>query len=263
LLAVEFQRKQAEVSLSKPAEELTTQEHQAIRALASLMHDLGVAQRHLGKSECKILQEEVLRLDSMTGDVNGQAGALYELGLIHQTIPSLRNRRRSEHYFQQSLELCSIHQGTLRSLNLCQLGQWAYERFVKYKRAGLFNATLLKRALQYYQEALSEMPVNVRDHLAIIHNQLGNVLGDAGDLANAMAHYRIAVREHEAVGDYFKAAQTRYGIAVTLVEANQLQNALEYARSAQRTYAKLGKFAEKDVKWTQGLIDLIRSRMED
>jgi hypothetical protein len=57
------------------------------------------------------------------------------------------------------------------------------------------------------------------DNLAVVHSQLGNAYGEAGNVDQALTHYRESIRYKESAGNVYAAAQTRHNVAVVLARA--------------------------------------------
>jgi len=143
------------------------------------------------------------------------------------------------------------------------LGLVAYERFLEARRAGAPAERLLEhlnQAARFYHQALDMLPPDAVDDLAVMHNQLGNVYGDAGDLERSLHHYREAIRYFEAAGDVYHAAVARRNVAIAFAQAGRLADALDYARAALRGYESCHS-AAGDIRDTQGLIARIEAEM--
>ncbi|HEX3126093.1 MAG TPA: tetratricopeptide repeat protein, partial [Thermoanaerobaculia bacterium] len=171
-------------------------------------------------------------------------------------------------------ELKSGERNTIRTLAAAlhtlgqirrELGQvncvLAYERFKEARAAKRPEEELLRylnEAVGYYHEALELFPADAVNDLAVTHNALGVIYRSAGDLDRAVQHYREAVRRLEQGGDIFHAAQTRFNVAVALLNAGRRENALEYAEAALRGFEPYGEGAMKEIAETRRLIAAIR-----
>ena len=93
--------------------------------------------------------------------------------------------------------------------------------------------------------------------LATVHNALGAIYADAGDLDRALLHYREAIRYFEAVDSLYKAAGVRFNVALALAQAGRVVDAREYAHAALRNFQTYGDRAAAEIQRTQGLIGLI------
>jgi tetratricopeptide (TPR) repeat protein len=98
------------------------------------------------------------------------------------------------------------------------------------------------------------LPPNAVDDLAVTHNMLGSIYGDAGDLDRAVSHYRESIRYKELTGDVYGAATARFNVAVDLAKAGRLDDALLYAQAALRNFATYSDAAAEMIQKTQGLI---------
>ncbi len=91
----------------------------------------------------------------------------------------------------------------------------------------------------------------------IVHNQLGNIYDDAGDLNRALHHWREAIRYDEAGGNLYEAGKHRCNIAIALTNADRRTDALAYAREALRNYETYGEGAAEEIGKTRRLIEWI------
>jgi len=120
----------------------------------------------------------------------------------------------------------------------------------------------LKAAVGFYQQALELLPKNAVDDLAVTHNQLGIIYKNAGDLDRALPHYREAIRYREAMGDLYGAAQSRFNVALALMQAGRQVDAREYAYAALRNFETYEDRAAEEIQRTQGLIERIEQAMK-
>jgi tetratricopeptide (TPR) repeat protein len=115
----------------------------------------------------------------------------------------------------------------------------------------------VKAALQHYHQALALLPADAANDLAVTHNQLGMIYQNIGQLEPALRHYQECIRIRDEGGDHYGTAQTRYNVALALLQAQRLPDALAYARAALRGYQHYGERAQHDIDRTQALIDHI------
>ena len=90
---------------------------------------------------------------------------------------------------------------------------------------------------------------------------LGNIYDDAGQVTQARSHYDVAIRYREQVGDLYRAARTRYNVALMYAQRGEYETALLYAESARRGYLASPN-AAADVQQTQQLIAKIQKAMQ-
>ncbi len=90
-----------------------------------------------------------------------------------------------------------------------------------------------------------------------MHNQLGIIYWRAGDIDRALQHYQQAIRYIVAAGDTFRAGQTRYNVAIALLQAGRLGDARAYAEAALTDFLSFGDRAADDIQKTEKLIALI------
>ena len=88
----------------------------------------------------------------------------------------------------------------------------------------------------------------------------GNIYDDAGQLDQAVAHYRESIRYYEQAGNLYGAATTRENVAITYAQAGRLDDALLFARAALRNFEQFGPAAAAEaeqarqrVAWIEGL----------
>jgi tetratricopeptide (TPR) repeat protein len=89
--------------------------------------------------------------------------------------------------------------------------------------------------------------------LAVAHNQLGLTYRNAGQLDRALPHYRESIRYEESAGNLYGAAQTRYNVALALVNARRFADARDYAHAALRNFRDCAG-AQQDIQDTLDLI---------
>ena len=120
----------------------------------------------------------------------------------------------------------------------------------------------LQDAERFYLQGLDLTPSDAVNDLAVTHNQLGNIYGDAGDLDRSLSHWRESVRLKEIANNIFGAATTRRNVAIALAQADRLEDAREYARAALRNFQTFGNRATEDIQETEGLIERIEQLIE-
>jgi len=248
-----------------PPEALDGVERNSIRTLAGSLHELGQIQRGQGQSDCVAAYRESLELSERIGERAGAASCALNLGRAYTDLPALRDLAQAEGWYRRSLDLTDEGDRLGRSKCLSQLGLVAHERFKEARVAGQPEEELLRylnEAVGYYRQALDLTPPDAVDDLAVAHNQLGNVYGDAGDLDRALPHYREAIRYEEVQGNLYGAAQTRFNVALGLAQGGRLPDALTYARAALRGYQSYGQGAAADTQKTQQLIAMIERDLQ-
>jgi tetratricopeptide (TPR) repeat protein len=147
-----------------------------------------------------------------------------------------------------------------RAGTLGQLGSVAYERFLDARSAKKPDREILRHltdALRWYHEALERTPPDAVGCLAVGHSELGVIYRNAGDLDRALHHYRESLRLEEVQGNLYGAAQTRYNVALALMDDGQFADARQYAEAALRNFQAYGGGAADDVQKTLALISSI------
>ena len=257
---VEWNRQRAAPALTMPPEALDGTQRNAIRSLAVSLHELGQIQRELGQPECVAAYEETASLLQRIGDKPTEAIAAFSLGHAYLDLSSLRNLEQAERWYRRSLELFDERDRQGRARCLVQLGTVERKHFYEAKAADKPREELiyhLNNAVQFYHQALDLLPSNAMDDLGVTHTLLGNTYDDAGDLDRALSHYREAIRHYEVATNEYEAARTRRNIAIALVQAGRLDEALLYAQAALRNYATYGEGAAEEMQETRELIETI------
>jgi tetratricopeptide (TPR) repeat protein len=262
---VEWERRRAAPALALPPESLDGSQRNAIRSLAVSVEELGHILREQGKPECVAAYEEAIPFYQRIGNRPAEAVTAFNLGHAYMTLPALRDLAQAERWYRRSLEMYEEHQQHDRAQCLGQLGLVARERFKEARAANKPEEELLQHlnaALQFYQQALALLPPNAVDDLAVTHGSLGNIYSDAGDLENALRHWREAARYFESANNTYYAAQTRCNIAIALANAGRLADAREYAYAALRNFETYGERAAEEIQKTRRVIEMIEEAMK-
>jgi tetratricopeptide (TPR) repeat protein len=262
---VDWNRKRAVTALTMPLETLDSTQRYVIRSLGASLDELGQIQRELGKSECVDSYEEAIELVERIGDKPVEAICTYNLGNAYLTISSLRNLEQAEQWYRRSLELRDERDKLGQAQCLGQLGYVAWERFKEARTAKKPEKELkshINDALQYYNKAFEMTPSNAVNDLAVTHNQLGGIYHDAGDLNQALSHYRDSIRYKEVAGNLYGAALTRYNVALLFIESGRFVDALDYANAALRNYKTYGEDAAENIQETHNLIAQIEKALQ-
>ncbi|MDM8557354.1 CHAT domain-containing protein [Candidatus Parabeggiatoa sp. HSG14] len=260
-LYVEWNKQNATPFLDKPS---AGEGRNVIRTLAVSLELFGHIQREQEKVECTTTYKESLLFYQSIGDKSAEATLAFNLGHAYKDLSIIRNLEQAAHWYQQSLELRSENDRQGRGRCLGQLGSVAYERFNEAGTAHQSEKILLQHvneAVKYYQGALDLLPDHAVNDLAVTHNALGVIYKNAGDLEQAMYHYREDIRYDEMAGNIYGAGVTRRNVAIALANANCLPDALEYARAALRNYQSYPQGAEEWIQGTEGLIEEILNRI--
>jgi tetratricopeptide (TPR) repeat protein len=263
-VCVDWDRRNAAVLLARPPESLSANEKNSLRTLAVSMEQLGQIQRDIGMTECVQTMQDAIPICQQIGDRAEEAVLAFNLGHAYKNLPALRDLDAAEGWYQRSLALRAEGDRKGRAITVGQLGLVAYERFRDAEQAGESNEALgqhLQTAADYYGQALSLLPPDAVNDLAVTHNQLGVIYNDAGDLERALEHYNQSINYKEMAGNQYGAGQTRFNIAVMLAQNGRAADALLYARAALRNFEPYGQGAAKDIEDTKGLIAWIEGLM--
>ncbi len=221
------------------------------------MEYLGNILRFQEDPGCLPRYEEALILAQRVHDTAGEAMLVTSLGNAYLDVPALRDLDQAQRWHQHSLDLKPEHNRVGRAKSLAQLAKVAYERFREAHAARQPESVLLghlNAALNGYQQALDLLPVEDAEDLATVHNQIGLIYRQAGDIRRAMHHFQQGIRFKEACGDIYGAGQTRYNIALLLQYDGRPGDALHYARAALHDYQRAGTGTAQKAAQAQNLI---------
>lgn len=233
---VAWNRQRAAVTLAVLPGSLDPKQRTIIQALAASVHELGRILVQQRPSECVALFKEAISLYRRASDKTGEATSSFNLGSVYLEHDELE---LAEHHYRLVLELCDEHDRLGRGKGHYSLGNVARKRFFRAREVNTSapGALLyLRIALQQYQQALHLLPLNAVEDLAVVHFNLGIIYDQMSDHDSAVGHFQEAIRKYEEAGDLFEAARSRLLIGYTLLDANRLENALEYAGSALRNF---------------------------
>jgi len=254
---IEWNRKWAQPALATATEMQDDQQRNAIRSLAASIHQLAQIQRENGDPDCAGNYLGAVELGRSIGDAALQAVCFLNLGHAHLDISDLRDLGEAEHCFRKSLDLRAAHDGLGRGKCLAELGRVALERFEEGRRAKLPMGELaryLEDAAHLYGQALDMTPKTDISTRGVIHNQLGALYLNAGSIDSALHHFGQDIRYCEEAGDIFGAGETRRNVAIALVHARRLYDALAYAEAALANFLSFGERAAADIRETEKLI---------
>jgi tetratricopeptide (TPR) repeat protein len=262
-VCLQWDRQRAASALATPPEALDATQRDAIRDLASSLHDMGEIQRGLGMPECVTAYKESFWLSKKVGHRIQAASCALNLGKAYIVIPGLRDLTHAENWLQRSLELYNERKQRERAICMIELGTLAYYRFQEARAAKRSNEEVsrsLNIALQFYRQALNMIPSNAMENLAVLHNQLAVIHAEAGDFDRAIEHGREAIRNCEEVDDFYHAAETRINVALSLANGGRFVDALEYAHAALHGFEAYD--CAEDIRSTQVLIAQIEQAMK-
>jgi tetratricopeptide (TPR) repeat protein len=261
---VRVARERADAALVLPAEALDAGQRNRVRSLAVSLETLGHIQRGCGNVACVPAYKDAFSYFQRISAKIERANIAISLGNAYMTLPAVRDLAEAERWYRSSLDMRGEEQRHGRAVCLNQLGAVAREHFKEARAAQRPEKELLEHlnvALRSYHEALALFPPDAVDELAVTHAQLGNIYGDAGDLDRALPHYQDAIRYREKQGDLYRAAQTRFNVAVDLARAGRLPDARAYALAALRNYETYGDRAADEIQRTRRLLAHIDRRL--
>ncbi|MBZ5729058.1 MAG: CHAT domain-containing protein [Acidobacteriia bacterium] len=251
--------------LARPRQTLDAIEKNVVRTLATSLHDLSEIQRERGSANCLDGYREALSLVESIQDSAGAAACTFNLGRAYEALDEIRDLSLAEYWFRRSLDLRAKEDRMGLASSLGQLGLVAYRRFLYTRTAGGPSqeyVVYLTKAQNYYVQALELFPANAVRELATVHNALGAVCRAAGQIDDALRHYRVSIRYSEAMQDRFNAGRSRRNSAGTLVDAGNFADARDWAQSALRDLQACEN-ADQEVVKTLKILELIESGLQE
>lgn len=112
-------------------------------------------------------------------------------------------------------------------------------------------------AADYYQQALSLLPPDNVNDLAVMNTSLGTIYAEAGDLQQSLDYSQKGITLFESIGNLFEAGRHQRNIAITLANNGRLSDALLYARAALRNFETYQGRAKEMEDKAKGLIEEI------
>lgn len=256
-MCVEWKRQRAADALARPPEELGASERNIVRTLATSLHELGRIQCEQGLPECVKSYEETLELSEKIGEKAVASNCALNLGNAYWQLAEIRDLDQADRWYRRSLKLHEeLHDLLGQGRCWGSLGLVAFERFKEARAARRSTEDLLRHlnnALQCYHTALKLFPPNAIHDLATVQNALGNVYDSAGDIDQALAHYRKAIHYCEIMDELYLAGMYRYNVALALDGAGRFPDALDYAKSALCNYETYGESAAAEIQMTREL----------
>ena len=248
-----------------------------LRSLGVSVEALGYILREAADAVCVACFQESIGIYHRIGDKAAEAVAEYNLGHAYMQIPGIRDLDAAEAAYRRSLDLREPRDALGRSRCTQQIGMVQHDRFRDARERQEPVETLLlhaQAAEEHYLEALQLCPEDAFTDLAPIHNGLGNLYQEVGQIDKAREHYEKAAQYFEKAGDRFNAGVTRSNMVLMYLQAaareeqpaqkrNILYRARAYAEAALRDYQHYqGRVAEKEAK-AQGLLDRIRQALSE
>lgn len=253
-----WNRERAAPYLDQPADLLDATGRNRIRTLAVSEHLLGQLLREQDDPACLDHLHADYDLSERIGDTPGQAVAAGNLGNAYLFVTGLVDLDRAQQWHQRSLDLYPDHDRIGQAASHGSLASVTYERFRRARTTDTPPDQLTElaaQALTGFHRALDLLPTDHHEHRAAIHNQIGSVHGDLGDLPRALHHFQQSIQHDEARGDVYGAASTRYNIALLFADHGRIADAVLYARAALANFHQVGPGATNRVRLTEQLIE--------
>lgn len=270
-------RQRAATALALPADApLDSVQRNRIRTLGVSVQSLGNILREQANADCVPCFEQSITHARRIQDIATEAVAHYNLGRAFIEIPALRNLDAAEAAYQASLALRDPGDALGRSNCLQQIGMVHHERFKESRRRGEPADVVLKHAQaaeKHYRQALDLCPPSALTHLGPIHNGIGALCAEAGQVEPARVHYEKAAQSFERTGDRYRAGQTRFNIALMFAQAanreplasrqqNLVERAQAYAQAALHDFQHYQGRADDMESKTRQFLDRIHQALD-
>lgn len=225
---VAWNRQQAAPTLALPTDAfLDSDQRNRIRSLAVSLEALGYILREQGSPDCMVAYEQSIRCLQRIQDTAAEASAHMNLGLAYKNLSIVRNLDAAEAAFRRGLALQSLKDSLGRSKNLQAIGMVYYERFNESRQRGEPAATALKHAQaaeQHLHQALDLCPSTALTDLWRMHNALGSLYAQGGQIEPAREQLEQAAQYAEKADDRHGAGQVRFNTADTYLQAAERES---------------------------------------
>jgi tetratricopeptide (TPR) repeat protein len=259
-ICVDWDRERAREALATAAEQRNDLQRNDVRTLATSVHALGEIQRENNDPASAESYREAFGLSQSIAERAGQSICAFNLGKAYMDTAALRDFDAAERWLKQSLDLGPPGDASGSAGTLAELGRLSLQRHgdaLAAKRSENECLRLINEAAQYYQQALHLYPQTAIVERGVCHNSLGVIFAKAGDLDRALQHYQQNIRYSEQAGDIFGAGQTRYNVALALLQAARFDDARAYARAALANFQSFGDRAAEYTRRAERLLATI------
>ncbi|HEX8071034.1 MAG TPA: CHAT domain-containing protein [Pyrinomonadaceae bacterium] len=242
-----------------------------LHTLAMCLGTFGQILSEANDAECVKHYQEVVRILRRIGDKPSEAVAEFNLGHAYKNLPAIRDLDAAEAAYRRSLGLHNPNDALGRSKCIKHIGMVHHARFREARQRKEPVETLLRHAQAaeaHYLEGLQLCPEDALTELAPMHNVLGNLYADVGQLDKAREHFEQDAHYEEKAGNHYGAGQTRLSMAIMYAQAAArddqpaqqragLLSARAYAEAALRDFHHYQGRAAKEEAKAQGLVNEI------
>lgn len=260
---VDWCRGEAAEALALDPRTLDDIQRNQVRSLSVSLREIADIWRETGSADCIPAYEEALMLAERMGDHVSAAIYCYHLGHVYLALPIVSDLNLADQWYRRSLNLRQESDRHGRAGCVAQLGLVALKRFHEALANGRPASELfsyLNEAGRYALEALDLVPPDAVADLGAVHNLLGLIYWNAGDLDRALPHYRQAIHLTEVQGNFYNAAVIRSNMARALYSAGRQADALEYAQAALGGFESYGDRTLGMIEKTKELIELVQGK---
>jgi tetratricopeptide (TPR) repeat protein len=216
---------------------------------------LGQILMEQGSPDCVAAYEETIPYMQRIGDTAAEAVAHYNLGHAYYKVPAIRDLDAAEAAYRRSLAGWAKDDLLNRSKTYQAIGMVHHERFDEARQRGEADAVLLRHAQaaeQHFQQALALCPPSAVADLGPMHNELGRLYADVGQIEPAREHYERRVQLAEQTGDRYRAGATRYNLALMYRDAAGREAAPARRRDLLLRAAAYAEASLRDFQHYQG-----------
>jgi len=269
---VAWDRQQAASALAFPrGTRLDASQRNRIRSLGASAFTLGQILREQGNADCVSAYQESIDYTQRIQDTAAESIAQRDLGHAYVQLSAIRSLDGAEAAYQQGLALLAPSNAFGRSQCFQAIGIVHHERFRESRQRGEPAATVLKHAQateEHYQRALTLCPPTALIDLGPIHNGLGALYAELGEIELSRKHFERRVQLAEQTGQRHEAGTARLNITLMNLQAagreatpsrrrDLLHRAQAYAQAALRDFQHYqGRAADEEAR-AQQLIDII------
>ncbi len=269
---VTWLRLQAADALQQPEEvALDAMQRNSIRNLGLSVSALGQILMEQNSGDCVKAYQESLLINQRLGDTAGKAIIHFNIGNAYKDIPGIRDLDAAEKAYRRGLALLNPNDLSGRAVTIQQIGMVQHERFREARSREEPKEVLAKHvqaAETHYLQALALYPLNAITSLGPLHNALGALYQEVGQIEPAREHFEKCVQLAEQTGDRYHAGRGRYNIALMYLQSADEQDsparrrdlllrAKAYAEAALRDFQSYqGRAADREAQAQQLIVGI-------
>ena len=230
---VAHRRAAATKALSVAQDRRSDDDNALVRRLAVGLTNLGLAQRDSRDQTAVDTMTQAAELARMLGDWRLEALNRLNLGVYWMTVPSPPNFDQADNEFDAGYKLAIQDDKALAGKLMTERGTVHYERAQMTSDPDVAQAEF-ERAAQ-----LLELATNLREPDAVLFHQLGQVHRHLGNLKDSRAWFEQAISLRDMEFQPGAGADARLHLAFALEDSGLLDEAMNFARSAEEALEKM------------------------